>query len=89
MQEAAEHSRQGAGSSAFRQKGATAILTELIDILALFHGLLLASNDCDLLHEGEHREAASTHQITHGITNMAVSAPPGGHTHIPSPLFFP
>ena len=42
-------------------------------MLALHHGILLASNNCVLLHEAGDRAAESL--ITRGVTDLALSVP--------------
>lgn len=48
--ETMEYSTQGSDSTASRQKAAKAMLTEHVVALVHYHGLLLASNHCVLLH---------------------------------------
>ena len=71
--EAAEHSRWGTDSAVFRHKAAKAILTEHVVLLALHHGVLLASNNYVLLHAAGDRSAESL--ITRGVTDLSLSVP--------------
>ena len=74
--EAAEHSRWGTDSAVFRHKAAKAILTEHVVLLALHHGVLLASNNYVLLHAAGDRSAESL--ITRGVTDLSLSVPDPG-----------
>lgn len=77
--EATERSHRGAGSAAFRHKAAKAILAEHAVLLALHHGVLMASDNCVLLQEAGERAAETG--IEKGVSNMALSTvDPGAST---------